>query len=461
LDGGAWDGATYDGVTPAIELSSSAPATYGLFNDVFVQPAPGNPSGDEAAVAIDGTESQTVVMSGDAVQGEEDAVDAFGTFGLTLEHSTIYAGEDGTGISLGAEPGSPAATLSDDVVSSQDGGGYGLDATGLTVNADHDTVQGTSAAALVYALGGNTTLNVRDSLLEGKPVQTDWGLAAWLQTGNGYAARLNAVNSTLVSYGKGSHAGIELDGAAASTATASLANSIVWADDPTATASPSDVLAEGAGGTSAFTATTSSFTTEEVTSGATGTAPGTDGNFAGAPAFINPAAGLFQLAAGSALIDAGSPAAVLTGETDLDGRPRVDLTCNAAGRPDVGAYEHPSSQEPSCSTPSPTPPAPPSGVTSTAPAPPLQAPSQTPASLRISGRHRSHAKLSFTLNEAAAVQVEFKGHRTVHLKGRTGRNLDALSLSRRLRPGRYTITLVASSTGGHSKVVRLRFRVRR
>jgi hypothetical protein len=73
-------------------------------------------------------------------------------------------------------------------------------------------------------------------------------------------------------------------------------------------------------------------------------------NTSAAPAFVDPAARDYRLTAGSAMIDAGDPAALASDEpaTDLDGLPRLvngDGDCTA--RRDLGAFEyHPGQRAP-------------------------------------------------------------------------------------------------------------------
>ena len=59
-----------------------------------------------------------------------------------------------------------------------------------------------------------------------------------------------------------------------------------------------------------------------------------------APGFVDPAGGDFHLAAGSALVDAGDPAAPPAGALDLDGDARaIAGTCGGVARRDIGADE--------------------------------------------------------------------------------------------------------------------------
>jgi plastocyanin len=84
------------------------------------------------------------------------------------------------------------------------------------------------------------------------------------------------------------------------------------------------------------------------------------------------------------------------------------------------------------------------------------------------GARRCHGRptrVSFVLSEAAGVRIAFKrrgGHspRALKLQGDAGANSVRLS-TRRVRPGRYTLTLVATDDAGNrSAPARAHFRVR-
>lgn len=67
------------------------------------------------------------------------------------------------------------------------------------------------------------------------------------------------------------------------------------------------------------------------------------------PGFVSPATGDYRLAPGSALVDAGDPAAPSAGEVDLDGKARaIGGICGTTVRRDIGAYE----LDPGCPPPS-------------------------------------------------------------------------------------------------------------
>jgi hypothetical protein len=67
--------------------------------------------------------------------------------------------------------------------------------------------------------------------------------------------------------------------------------------------------------------------------------PGSGTNISAVPIFAGQGSGNYRLtAADSALLDAGDPAQVIAGETDLAGQPRV-LAADCNGAPDIGAYE--------------------------------------------------------------------------------------------------------------------------
>jgi hypothetical protein len=191
-------------------------------------------------------------------------------------------------------------------------------------------------AAFVRANSGinanQSQVLVDDALVEA----ASSGLTAFTDTGS---AALRARHVTVVESGSANSTGIsstDLDGTGPLTSTVDVSNSIVTGFDR-------DLLRPG-GGTGTLDINWSRYAT-------TGTTPPTGANNTSAgPAFADPAARDFRLTAGSAMIDAGDPAALASDEpvTDLDGLARLvngDGDCTA--RRDLGAFEyHPGQRAP-------------------------------------------------------------------------------------------------------------------
>lgn len=190
-------------------------------------------------------------------------------------------------------------------------------------------------AAFVRASSGivanQSQVLVDDALLE----TASTGLLAFASTGS---VALRARHVTVMQTGTATNtSGVEsldFDGSGPLTATTDVSNSIITGFDR-------DALRAGGG-------TLDINWSRYATTGAT---PPTGANNTSAPpAFVNPGARDFRLTAGSAMIDAGDPAALASDEpvTDLDGLARVvngDGDCTA--RRDLGAFEyHPGQRAP-------------------------------------------------------------------------------------------------------------------
>ena len=146
---------------------------------------------------------------------------------------------------------------------------------------------------------------------------------------------------------------------------------------------------------------------DENTGGGTGTITATDRVTALPVAFTNPVQGDFSLQAGSALIDAGDPAAVLTGITDLGGTTRpLDGNGDGAAVVDLGAVESPAVPV----TPPVTPPAPAPDPDVTA-GPTVSAPvitDLTPPRLRGGLLLRPSLRVRVSVAEAARVAIRLQ-----------------------------------------------------
>ncbi len=380
-------------------------------------------------------------------------------------------------------------------------GGSTLSNVEVTDNASPvDVVSSTgSGATISHVIAETSGLNSGACLTDGVMIDS----LCWSSGSGGYAAEANSlstvaepsfVNDTLIASGSSGNAvAAEANNG---TLTLSLNNTI-------ASGTAADILAQaGPSHTVSVTASNSNFgNAMDDGGGGTVNVPtaGSATNQTSAPVFDEAAAGNFHELSSSPTIGAG---ANLTdnGTTDLDGNPR-----EIQGKTDIGAYEF--VPAPSC-TPSKVlakfgkalsialhctdfAGAPLTYAIATNPAHgTVSAPSASGTVVYTSARGFSGADqftfdatsthgtsatateivdvglpapllsavklhktaLQFKLNEAASVTLTFarRGHKsvTVKLKGKAGENSYKI---KKLKVGKYTITIAASNAGGHTK----------
>jgi hypothetical protein len=173
--------------------------------------------------------------------------------------------------------------------------------------------------------------------------------------------------------------------------------------------------------------------------------------------------GDFHLAAGSPLIDAGTPGSVPAGALDRDGRPRAsDGNGDCARVSDIGAFEYQGTKArasaPAAATTG-TPvafPASGSCVPGPALAPRLTRLRVTPKPIHIA---RRQGAVRFRLTTPATVSLRFAKpgkHTTIKVNAHTGTNRIRLTHKLKLNPGRYRLTATAT-TGQHSDRATTRF----
>jgi hypothetical protein len=271
---------------------------------------------------------------------------------------------------------------------------------------------------------------------------------------------MNIRNVTVVGDG-GSSVGIDVNSfALGKTATVTVDSSIIRGVQHALTR-------EASGGTALLAMQYSSYDPFSVVDGGQGGLSAGTGNTGADPLFAGP--DNFRLAAGSPAIDTANPAAS-PDALDLAGNPRV-----VGGRRDMGAYE----VQPA--TVDPAPPVDATPAADTTPPAPVAAKDVTApviaglkiAPTRFKARRGTH--LRFTLSERAGLAITIKrraarsarpvkvatlrrtqaaGAVSVTIKKRIGRA--------RLRPGRYTATILATDAAGNrSRAYRVKFTVMR
>lgn len=270
---------------------------------------------------------------------------------------------------------------------------------------------------------------------------------------------MNIRNVTVVGDG-GSSVGIDVNSfALGKTATVTVDSSIIRGVQHALTR-------EAADGTALVAMQYSNYDPFSVVDSGQGSLSAGTGNTGADPLFAG--ADDFRLAAGSPAIDTGNPAA--SQETlDLAGNPRV-----VGGRRDMGAYE---------AQPAPIDPAPPvdGAPVADTPSTPVAAKDLTApviAGLKIAParfKARRGAHLRFTLSESARLAITIKrraAHSARLVKVATLRRTQAagavsITIKKkigraRLRPGRYTATIIATdAAGNHSRAYRVKFTVMR
>jgi hypothetical protein len=479
INGGYENGFPFERAFSALYLASigKGSTSFSVSDVVTTQPTPGGFGTATAPVLLAAETGSTniatitdltAIGSGEAL--ELDSLGT-GTVNLNLSHSTLREGKEGEAAlrSLGITD----VMVSDTTASGKFGA---LLFTGGQLTATRDSFTGTNGGLkLRTEEKGVASATLRDSLAAALPTTTgaDQAGVLLLSEKAGSSTDLTATNSTIVSYGKGASAGVQLESKSGATATAQLANSIAYGADPTTSGTP-DILAEGPGAAT-VTAASSGYSTVSAKSGATITPVGSAGNVSGNPELVNPAAGNFMLTSASPLLERGNPALTQEGELDLAGDPRIEVECGRALNPDIGAYELQRAFACPISTGgSGTGSVGTSKATGTPKVPTIESASIF-APLQTHHRKRARAgKLVFTLSEAATVDVTLErsahGHlrkqaciakvkackrlltiTTTRLTSNAGKNTNAfpsLKLVGHLKAGSYEVTLVAVSAQG-------------
>jgi hypothetical protein len=276
-----------------------------------------------------GLSLRTGTATGIALTSASSATNVIGAVidGGTLENSTVSV---------------PTADDGSEGISSFDGAvlnGLTVTAGGQAIGASspttisHSTVSGQEVITADGQDGGKVT--VYDSVLEITP-GGEWALSTRNSNSGVGLLSIAARNVTIVGGGTGS-IGVDAESIESGTTSAiSLTDSVI-----SGPATPIVRFAT-AGTTATATVSYSDYPAGSYAGTGAGSTSQTN-DLHVSPGFLSPSTANYELAAGSSLIDAGTPGGLSAGEpsTDLIGNPRI-LAGNGScsGRRDLGAYEY-------------------------------------------------------------------------------------------------------------------------
>jgi hypothetical protein len=290
-----------------------------------------------------GSLSDLVVHDGDSGIGG-----ALNVSGGTVTASAIVVTSDGQtagtdAISVGGGSfdmtGSTASATNTDA-DVQNGNGHpvvfdgsGIEVGGGTANVNASTISATEGIALRIHLNA-VAVNVRDSVIESSGTESQTSLPGdgW-QAIEAAAGALTLTGDTVynATVGAGQALADALSVEAVNGITTTIHNTILRAQ-------PSGVGFD-INASESVSADHSSFTSVNTIGVATTvTSPDDAGNISGDPGLNGPGGGDFSLTAGSPLVGAGDPSALVGGDTDLGGSARA-TACASQTVLDIGAVE--------------------------------------------------------------------------------------------------------------------------
>lgn len=477
-------------VLPAVRANGTSGPTLTVTDAILLQGAP--PSPDVIDYALDADTTKTVVEN-TIVAGYQDGITTHGTGGsLTLQNSSVLtpapANPGLSALPVAALWASTPAAITDSRLT----GIEGVYDQNAHVTVLRTLIGASGAGAAIQDTGGGPTLAVRDSLIDvvGNPVGSAAGAFVHsVANSEPTPPTLSLTGDTVFVRGDHTPAALNVSVASAGT-TINVRNTILHAIDTSGHNGNDDILA----GTNAINWNVG-YTDYSEVAGQGVPAPGSTTNITAPPNFVNDSGSNLHLSASSTLFDKGDPTIVGAGETDVTGAPRsVPHVCGGAARPDLGAYE-------AATLPCPIAP----------PVPSLSHFAQSHKNWRTgskaaaitAAKHHKHTKkapvgttFSFTLNTPAQVTLTFtgsaKGRKSKGKRGKcvaqTKRNqhnrackrtiaagtitfsnaatgTDSISFDgkipghRKLKPGRYSVTIEGSNSSGHSTTSTLHFTV--
>lgn len=318
-------------------ISINAPAGSGVSDFELTIPPGGDLPGEVALTLDGGTVARGLLIDGPGVANAVGV--ALGTGAPALHELTVDLPVEASPANGAVRSSNGAASIVDSHLRAT----FGVTNSGNAVTVERSIVDARTGGSI-----DSGSIEWRDSLIElGNRVG-----AAGIQAAN-YNNGITPVNAsvdgvTIVGGGSGSVGIRAMADSGTETATVEVSSSVI--EGP---AMPLAVLADN-GRTATLTASYSSFDQAAVQivpdlngSGEAGTATYDANEVAWLkPGFVDAAAGDFHLAAGSALVDAGDPAAPDAERLDIDSGSRAvaSLCPGGVGRRDIGADEF----EPAC-----------------------------------------------------------------------------------------------------------------
>lgn len=282
-----------------------------------------HPCDIQRAVEQDSVGDEVILNAGTYLLGED---------GLLAQRGSFVHPASGAAVRIeatGSAPGvrvSGSGTVLADVTVSKDGRGPGL-AVDSDATAERVYSEAVGEGAACAPTAGAT---LKDSVC----LQRTLGPAVSSRMSGLVNQTVTLANVSVVNLGAGGQAGgILLDSSNGAKVTLNATNVLISTGDVFAV----DALAQSdkSGSSAAIVLVNSNFRTRDSTGrNATVTPVGSETNEVAQPLFVDRGAGNFHQLAGSPTVDAGSAAAVVSGDEDLD---REERTIGSA--PDIGADE--------------------------------------------------------------------------------------------------------------------------
>jgi hypothetical protein len=477
-------------ILPAVQSNGSGAATLNISDSILLQDElPPNPDMIDYALEADGVKT---TVQDSTIGGYQDGIESSGSGGsLSVTNSSVITPTPATS-GLFLQPVAAIWTQTPTTVTdSRLAGISGLDVEKTQANVLRTVILASGGGAVLLDVTGSTSMSIRDSVVDvvGDPSGHAVAAAVHSQVNSEPTPPvISLTGDTIFVRSAKTPAALDVSQAAAGTSV-NVHNTILHAIDTSGHNAANDILA----GNNAVNWNVGHSDYAEV-AGQGVPAAGSGTNLNAPPNFVNDSGSNLRLSASSTLFDRGDATFVGASETDVTGAPRsVAHVCGGPALPDLGAFE---------AAALPCPPPPP-------PAPSLSQFSQShkkwrtgsQAAALTASEHRKHKKKApvgttfrFTLNTPSAVSLNF----TESAKGRKGKGgkcvaqtkrnkhkrsckrtipagtltfptaaagTDSISFAgkfanhKKLKAGKYTVTIEASNSSGHSTTSTLHFTV--